>query len=72
MNGRASSFIECAADYAEAGYYTDAVFMLENCPDPTPMVWYHLAYSASLNGDSAAAKRRRPAPKAFPLPAALR
>ena len=57
MNGRASSFIECATDYAEAGYYTDAVFMLENCPDPTPMVWYHLAYYASLNGDSAAAEK---------------
>lgn len=51
MNGRASSFIECAIDYAEAGYYTDAVFILESCPDPTPMILYHLAYYADLNGD---------------------
>lgn len=53
MNGRASSFIECAIDYAEAGYYADAVFILESCPSPTPMVLYHLAFCASLNGDEA-------------------
>ena len=51
MNGRVSSFIECAIDYAEAGYCADAVFILECCPSPTPMVWYHLAQYAALNGD---------------------
>ncbi len=53
MNGRASSFIECAIDYAEAGYYADAVFILECCPEFTPMVWYYLALYAHLNGDEA-------------------
>ncbi len=52
MNGRASSFIECAADYAEAGFYADAVFILESCPNPTPMVWYHLARCAAMNGEA--------------------
>ena len=51
MNGRASSFIECAIDYAEAGYYADAVFILECCPAPTPMAWYHLALYAFKNGE---------------------
>ncbi len=51
MNGRASSFIECAIDYAEAGFYAKAVFILECCPDPAPMVWYHLARYAALNGE---------------------
>ena len=57
MNGRASSFIECAVDYAEAGFYADAVFILESCPAPTPMVWYHLALYARLNGEEEYAAR---------------
>ncbi|MBQ9210667.1 MAG: DUF5107 domain-containing protein [Clostridia bacterium] len=56
MNGRASSFIECAIDYAEAGFYADAIFILECCPNPTPMVWYHLALYAAFNGDNVYAK----------------
>ncbi len=51
MGERASSYIECAIDYTEAGYYEDAVFILECCPQPTPMVWYHLALCAARNGD---------------------
>ena len=57
MNGRTSSFIECAIDYAEAGYYADAVFILECCPTPNPMVWYHQALYACLNGDEEEAVR---------------
>ncbi len=52
MGSRASSYIECALDYAEAGYYSDAVFILECCPAPTPMVWYHLALYAAADGDA--------------------
>ena len=51
MGRRASSYIECAIDYAEAGYYADAVAILEKCPAPTPMVYYHMARFAALNGD---------------------
>ena len=57
MGSRASSFIECAIDYAEAGYYTDAIFILECCPCPTPMVWYHLALYADRSGDAAYASQ---------------
>ncbi len=51
MGSRASSYIECAIDYAEAGFYEQAIFILECCPAPTPMVWYHLALYASESGD---------------------
>ena len=68
MNGRASSFIECAIDYAEAGYYADAMFILECCPAPTPLVWYHLALYAHRNGDAEyAAQALDHAAKADPL-----
>ena len=52
MGSRASSYIECAIDYAEAGYYADAIFLLECCPAPTPMVWYHLALYAARMDDA--------------------
>ena len=51
MGSRVSSYIECAIDYAEAGYYADAVAVLERCPVESPMVFYHLARFAALNGD---------------------
>ncbi|MGN0990346.1 MAG: DUF5107 domain-containing protein [Candidatus Ventricola sp.] len=47
MGGRASSFIECAIDYAEAGFYRKAVAVLDLCPAPTPMAAYHKALYAS-------------------------
>ena len=51
MGNRVSSYIECALDYAEAGYYEDALFVLDSCPAPSPMVHYHAARFAALNGD---------------------
>jgi len=54
MNGRVSSFIEAAIDYAEAGYYRDAVDILDRCPNPNPMVFYHKALCAArLDGAEA-------------------
>ena len=55
MQGRASSYIECAIDYAEAGYYADAVSILARCPAPTPMVHYHRALNLARMGEDAAA-----------------
>lgn len=52
MEGRTSSFIECAIDYAEAGYYGKAVKVLEYCPNPNPMVYYHKAHYEALLGGS--------------------
>lgn len=43
MNGRVSSFIECAIQYAEAGAYQQAVAVLDLCPAAHPMVLYHKA-----------------------------
>lgn len=51
MNGRVSSFIECAIDYAEAGYCADAVDILDRCPVEHPMVYY---YKALYTGDGEA------------------
>ena len=48
MNGRVSSFIECAIDYAEAGYYADAADVLGRCSLEHPMVHY---YKALYTGD---------------------
>ena len=56
MGKRASSYIECALDYAEAGYYEDALFILDRCPEKTPMVYYHAARFCALNGDAEGAR----------------
>ena len=47
MAGRESSFIECAIDYAEAGFYEKAVAVLDLCPANGPMLAYHKALYAS-------------------------
>ena len=52
MNGRESSFIECALDYAEAGYDRDALFILEKCPHPSSTVLYHEAAILARTGEA--------------------
>lgn len=47
MGERASSFIECAIDYAEAGFYRKAVAALDLCRAGSPMLAYHKALYAS-------------------------
>ena len=47
MAGRQSSFIECAIDYAEAGFYKKAVQVLDLCPAKGPMTAYHKALYAA-------------------------
>ena len=56
MAGRASSFIECAIDYAEAGFYEKAVAVLDLCPENRPMIAYHKALYAGKY-DEALAKQ---------------
>jgi len=53
MGNRTSSYIEAAIDYAEAGYYADAVAILERCPSPNPMVFYHKALNLARMGEDA-------------------
>ncbi len=43
MGDRISSYIECAIDYADAGFYRKAAAVLEACDGRTPMVLYHQA-----------------------------
>ena len=47
MGDRASSFIECAIDYAEAGFYHKAVAVLGLCRAGSPMIAYHKVLYAS-------------------------
>lgn len=46
MADRASSFMESAIDYAEAGFYKKAVEILELCQSTSPLITYHKAYYA--------------------------
>ena len=53
MGNRASSFIECAIDCAEAGFLADAVKILRRCTDSSPMLKYYEAYYTELSGGDA-------------------
>ncbi len=44
MGDRASSFIECAIDYADAGLYKDARNVLRLCKNDSPMLKYYEAF----------------------------
>ena len=67
MNGRVSSFIECAIDYAEAGFWRKAVGVLDLCPAESPMVCYHKALYASRCDAETAASALEAAAAADPL-----
>ena len=57
MGNRASSFIECAIDLAEAGQWDTAVALLRLCTAGTPMLkYYEGAYLARL-GDGEGSRR---------------
>ena len=44
MGPRVSSYIECAIDYAEAGFWQKALAVLNLCPAESPMLWYYRAF----------------------------
>ena len=67
MNGRVSSFLEAAIDYAEAGYYYKALDILDRCPNPNPMVYYHKALYAAKANESTAKAALAAAGEASPL-----
>lgn len=57
MGNRASSFIECAIDLAEAGQWDTAVAMLRLCTAGSPMLkYYEGAYLARLGDEDASRK----------------
>lgn len=47
MNQRESSFIECALDFEDAGFYREAAEILELQSVKKPMTYYHLAWAVS-------------------------
>ena len=63
MGTRVSSYIECAIDYAEAGFWQKALDILSLCPAESPMLWYYRAFYSSLlcDADAANAALRRAA-----------
>ena len=67
MNRRVSSFLEAAIDYAEAGYYYKALDILDRCPNPNPMVYYHKALYAAKANESTAKAALAAAGEASPL-----
>ena len=71
MGDRASSYIECAIDYAEAGFYRRAVAVLDLCRDSSPMLAYHKAlyagkYDEALAGEALLDAAKRPSLYCFP------
>lgn len=44
MRGEAESYLRTAKDYAEAGFYAEAILVLEGCLKKAPMNHYYLAY----------------------------
>ena len=56
MQGRVSSYIECALDFAECGAWSEAADILRKAPQTSPMVHYHLAYILKQAGGDAAAE----------------
>ena len=67
MAGRMSSYIECAIDYAEAGFYRKAVAVLDACEDGSPMVMYHKAFYAAQYDEVLAAEALKEAAARSPL-----
>ena len=55
MGNRASSFIECAIDFADAGFYAQAVETLRLCTAASPMLKYYEAFYLEKTGDTSAA-----------------
>ncbi len=65
MGERESSYINCAIDFAQAGFYQKAVETLELCPNPGPMIYYHLAlYNAQVDYPSTVERNLKTAARA--------
>lgn len=46
------NYLELSLDYLEAGFYQDAVQILESCPKPSPLCLYYIGYAAHLHGET--------------------
>lgn len=55
MRSEAHNYLELSLDYIKAGFYEDALRILEACPDQNPMLHYYKGYSDIKLGDAEAA-----------------
>lgn len=56
MREPAHNYLELALDYAKAGFYKDALFILNSCDTESPMIGYYKGYIYELLGDNEHAK----------------
>lgn len=50
------NYLELALDYTKAGFYKDALFILNSCDTESPMIGYYKGYIYELLGDNEHAK----------------
>lgn len=56
MRAEAHNYLELSLDYIKAGFYEDALTILEACPEKNPMCRYYQGYAYEKLGDSEAAR----------------
>lgn len=56
MREPAHNYLELALDYTKAGFYKDALFILNSCDTESPMIGYYKGYIYELLGDNEHAK----------------
>lgn len=56
MREPAHNYLELALDYAKAGFYKDALYILSSCDTESPMIGYYKGYIYELLGEVESAK----------------
>lgn len=56
MRTPAHNYLELALDYMKAGFYKDALLILDSCDSKSPMIGYYKGYIYELTGDTEHAK----------------
>lgn len=56
MRTPAHNYLELALDYTKAGFYKDALLILDSCDSKSPMIGYYKGYIYELIGDTEHAK----------------
>lgn len=56
MRDFAENYLQTARDYAEFGFYEEAIEVLQQCTKPHPMLYYYKGYYSYQMGDSVSAK----------------
>lgn len=51
MREPAFNYLELSLNYMQYGLYDEVQFILENCKEKTPMVFYYLGYASAMSGN---------------------